>query len=429
MSTTTRKRRRRNTGGGPLVLMLGGLALLVAVALIYVAFKAPTGIPLESHYDVSAQFASLGTIDAKGADVRIAGDLVGQTVGAHMIDGVPTLDLQLKPALKSLPVDTTARIRPTGLLGEEYVDLTPGHSRQTLGDGALIRLDHTSTAEQLSDVLDALDAPTRVSLGDVIRGLGGGLAGRGPQLNALLESAPATLQDLTKALTPLLARTDATARLISGSESLMAALDPVRTQVAEGFGRGADALQPFATQHSSVARLLEVAPGALTGIRSSLAATDPVLVHLTSFSHAATRFSGLAPAALDSLTRVLVDGRTPLRDANTVLGLAQQAVNPVLQLTSSVKPILPALGSLFDMLQSPSVTLGRYGCDLEGFAANWRSFLGQGTVGQSGLLGPQTILRTQIAAPGVLLPNTTPASTNSGQDANPAPCAGAGGGP
>jgi hypothetical protein len=111
-----------------------------------------------------------------------------------------------------------------------------------------------------------------------------------------------------------------------------------------------------------------------------------------------------------------------------VLSLANQAADPTVKLTTALYPILPRLRRLLDLLRNPTSIIGAYGCDIEGFAHDWRGFLGMGSKVQSGPLGPLTILRTELAVPGLATPNTIPSFPGAGQDASPAPCAGSGGG-
>jgi phospholipid/cholesterol/gamma-HCH transport system substrate-binding protein len=301
------------------------------------------------------------------------------------------------------------------------VELTPGQAQRTIPDGGTIPTRQTSAAEQLSDVLYAFDTPTRAGLGDLLRGLGDGVAGRGPQLNDALAVAPATMRDVTKSLGPLLARRGATAQLVAGGALLNAAIDPVRRVVADGFGQGADALRPLAEASASVVRTLEVAPGALSGIRASLGIGDILLGHLTSFADATARFTALAPPALRSLTAVLVEGRRPLRDARAVLAATRPAITPTLRLMHALSPELPHLTALFAVSERPLVLLGRYGCDLEGFAYDWRGFLGLGSKTETGPLGPYTELRTELAG-GVATPGRTLPLRGSGQSDAEAPC-------
>jgi phospholipid/cholesterol/gamma-HCH transport system substrate-binding protein len=408
----------------PGILLGGVVAMLIGVTLLYVAFTASdNGVPLRSYYNLTVQFQSLGGLGAHGADVRIAGKLVGQTQDARLVHGVPTVNLQINSSVGRLPVDTHFALRLRGLLGAEYVSIIPGQSHRTLPNGAFVAIKQTTETTQLFDVLDALGPRQRAGMGEIVDGLGDGLAGRGAQLNTALSAAPALLQNLQTALNPVLAQRGSVSRLVSGSEALMAALDPVAGQMAAGFGAGTRALEPFATQAGNVKRTLTVAPPVLTGVRSSLSQLQPTLASADRFARATTRFTAYAPAALRALNGVLRGARSPLADAKTILDHAQATVPSVLTLAHTVVPVLPETNRLLTVLQGPSALLGQYGCYLSGFAAGWRSFLGLAPPGDVGSLGPMTVLRVGFAAPLVSVGSLGPLKTiGSGVTPSAAPC-------
>jgi virulence factor Mce-like protein len=402
--TRAREARRRRK-----LLLAGSLALIVAVGLVYVAIKAPTGIPLKPYYNVTAQFRNVGTLET-GADVTIAGRLVGQVVDLRLVKGVPTVNLQMNTSIPHLPVGTTARIRPRGLLGAEYVQLSPSKSKRTIAGGGLIAPGATSTAEQISDVAAGLTAPARRNLQEMINGLGEGLVGRGQELNQTLATAPSTLTTFGRALTPLV-QSDGIQTLITGVNSVTGALTPVTNYFYPGLHYGAKSLAPFRDEAPSVSALLEQAPAEMTSIDSSLSTTDTVLSHLSRFARKTTTFAALAPRALHSLTAVLVDHQ-PLGAAKTLLTKVQPAIRPTEQMTRALNPELPHLSNLFVDLQPVLTKLGPYGCDLEGFSHNWRGFLGQSVAGPGGPLGPYTNLSLVLAAPGTEISSLSPTPTS-----------------
>jgi hypothetical protein len=146
-----------------------------------------------------------------------------------------------------------------------------------------------------------------------------------------------------------------------------------------------------------------------------------VLGHVSTFARKTTIFAALAPRALSSLTAVLVD-RKPLSSARTLLRKLQPAIAPTEQMTRTLNPELPHLSHLLVNLKPVLSTLGPYGCDLEGFSHNWRGFLGQSVVGQSGPLGPYTNLSLVLAAPGTEISSLSPTPTT--YNPNPTGCAG-----
>jgi ABC-type transporter Mla subunit MlaD len=333
---------------------------------------------------------------------------VGETQRASLERGIATLELRLDRSVGRLPADTSVQVRSQGLLGAKYVDVKPGRSVRTLPSGSVIAPARSSTATTLSDLLQALDGPRRSALRDMLRGLGGGLAGRGARLNEGLEDVPRGLRNFSLTVEPVV-RAHTLPELVRAADSGVGAVDPVRGDLAATFDPAERALRPLAQERASVERLLATAPAALAGTRRALADSDPLLTRAERFAHAASGLTAVAPRALDSLTDLLRGGRRPLGDARQVLLTAQAAVPPTLRLTRALHPVLPRVRSFFELTRQPARVLGDYGCDIARWGRAWHSMLGFAARGQEGPLGPLTILRTTLATGGVPgVPDSTP---------------------
>src|SRR5688500_12934526 len=83
--------------------------------------------------EVSISFAD-GTQPAAEADVRITGVLVGKvkTVEPDAETGRSTATIQMEERFSPIPCDTKAILRQKTLLGETYVELTPGDGQECM---------------------------------------------------------------------------------------------------------------------------------------------------------------------------------------------------------------------------------------------------------------------------------------------------------
>lgn len=93
-----------------------------------------------SSYTVTAKFENTGSLRS-GAAVKLAGVRIGR-VRAISIDPVTfqaVVALEIDGSHNNLPEDSDAKILTAGLLGEQYVGLTPGGSQETLKDGGEIK--------------------------------------------------------------------------------------------------------------------------------------------------------------------------------------------------------------------------------------------------------------------------------------------------
>jgi phospholipid/cholesterol/gamma-HCH transport system substrate-binding protein len=112
------------------LFVLAGLAAIAYLSIQVggLSYKGPGGLELVASFD------EIGGL-APRAPVAISGVKVGQV---SRIELDPTLrarvTLDLDKSL-SLPVDTTASIRTSGLLGDQFIALEPGGEEQLLKAG------------------------------------------------------------------------------------------------------------------------------------------------------------------------------------------------------------------------------------------------------------------------------------------------------
>ncbi|MFT4255434.1 MAG: outer membrane lipid asymmetry maintenance protein MlaD [Pseudoxanthomonas sp.] len=124
---------------GPRLEFAVGTFLLLGLASLLVLALASTNrnFGFGSHdYELKARFTNLGQLRVN-APVKIGGVAVGQ-VSAIALDPQKfdsILTLRIDGQYKDLPADTAAGIFTSGLLGENYVGLSPGGDPDVLKPG------------------------------------------------------------------------------------------------------------------------------------------------------------------------------------------------------------------------------------------------------------------------------------------------------
>ena len=120
-----------------------GLFLLIGVAaMIWLALKVGNWSPATTHnYEVTARFDNIGGLTVK-APVTLAGVTIGRvaSIGIDADDYSARITLQIDQAHDNLPIDTSAAILTSGLLGAQYVGLDPGADEIYLEDGGQIQI-------------------------------------------------------------------------------------------------------------------------------------------------------------------------------------------------------------------------------------------------------------------------------------------------
>jgi len=133
--------------------LVGVFVLLGFVAIGYLALKAANlaAMTVGETYMVTARFDNIGGLKPR-APVKSAGVTVGRvasiSLDAQTFQGLVTLELERRFAF---PKDSSASILTAGLLGDQYVGLTPGGDLENLEQGDAIKM--TQSAVVLENLI------------------------------------------------------------------------------------------------------------------------------------------------------------------------------------------------------------------------------------------------------------------------------------
>ncbi len=117
--------------------IMGIVVLFVAAFFLYFAYKV-SDLQVVKGYEVTARFLKVGGLNV-GSDVRINGIKVG-TVVSQKLDN-ENYDAEIVMSLSSavpLPKDSTAAIVGDGLIGDKFIKIEPGKSKEMLQNGDVI---------------------------------------------------------------------------------------------------------------------------------------------------------------------------------------------------------------------------------------------------------------------------------------------------
>lgn len=199
---------------GPIAHFRGHVITAVIAILVGLGFfgllLVQSGLirPFSDTYNVRALVPTAATI-GKGASVRIAGLKVGRVTAVERRGLAAVIDFEVQKEYAPLPADSRVGVRLRTLIGENYLALDPGRSKENLKDGGTLPITRADDYVEVDTILSTLKGPTREHARALLRGLGAGIDGRGQQLNRLLDN---------------------TSGLISGSTPLLAVLNKDRVQ-------------------------------------------------------------------------------------------------------------------------------------------------------------------------------------------------------
>jgi phospholipid/cholesterol/gamma-HCH transport system substrate-binding protein len=133
---------------------VGLFVLLGLAALVFLALKAGnmSTLSFSKTYAITGKFDNIGGLKPQ-APVKSAGVVVGRVGDIRFDDksyqAVVTLDMD---AGHKFPKDSSLKILTAGLLGEQYIGISPGGDTTNLAAGD--RISQTSSATVLEDLIN-----------------------------------------------------------------------------------------------------------------------------------------------------------------------------------------------------------------------------------------------------------------------------------
>jgi phospholipid/cholesterol/gamma-HCH transport system substrate-binding protein len=123
-------------------------------ALLMLSMKVSNLSSLSSDdgYVIKANFLNIGGLKVR-SPVKMAGVVIGRVSNIYIDEATydAVAELTIDEGFDNIPTDTSASIYTAGLLGEQYISLTPGGEEAFLKDGDKITI--TSNAVVLEEVI------------------------------------------------------------------------------------------------------------------------------------------------------------------------------------------------------------------------------------------------------------------------------------
>ena len=344
--------------GRVLTMVTFALTCFGLLLFLWLSFGGP--VPLKPKgYQFKVAFPEATQL-AVEADVRVAGVSVGK-VRAKAVDPkhrnrtVATIELTRRFA--PIARDAHAILRQKTLLGETYVELTPGNKRQagTVPAGGCVAAARGGKTVELDEIFQALDPKTRASFRSWQQDLSKAVAGRGRDLNDALGNLPAFADDANDLLTVLDGQSQEVSGLVRGTGQVFGALTQDEGQLHNLVVNAGDTFDATSRQQEALAETFRIFPTFLDESKATFQRlerfskdTDPLVQELRPAMRDLTPtlrdVRGLAPdlrnlfVNLDPLITASKTGLPALRDtlteAKPLLGQVQpflEQLNPVLQ--------------------------------------------------------------------------------------------------
>jgi phospholipid/cholesterol/gamma-HCH transport system substrate-binding protein len=358
------------------VLTMVAFALSCFGILVFLWLSFGGSVPLQPKgYRVTVQFPEATQL-AQEADVRISGVRVGRVKTREPDErtGLTDTVLEIEARYAPLPRDTRAILRQKTLLGETYVELSPGGLRgqgaDLIEDGGELPPGQVAETVELDEILRTFDPVTRQRFSTWFDQQGLAARGRAGQISAALAHLTPFAEQTDELLRVLRAQSGATSRLVRDTGEVFAALTERKGQLRELIRNSNRTWEAIASRDAQLADTFRVLP---TFLRESRATTQRV----TAFANEADPLvTQLRPAArqlsptLIDLDRLAPDLLGFFRDLGPLVRVSRRGLPASEEVLDNTRPILRRLSPFLKDLTPIVDYLGLYRREITAFFAN-----------------------------------------------------------
>jgi phospholipid/cholesterol/gamma-HCH transport system substrate-binding protein len=360
-----------------LAFRAGLIVLVILAGVLYLTFKAQTGMPFAKTTEVQALVSDVHSLRANDA-VRENSKRIGRVSKVEYQDDAALVTMELDGDVQVYK-DAHAAIWDLSALATKFVELDLGSAKAGDLGGSPIPVAQTEDSADLYELLDVLDPKTRDQATKMLREVGGGAAGHGADLERFLAQSPDVLNDLGDVSQSLAAPEADLAGLLDNVDTLSSRFTARQHQIDQ-LVRQSD--QTFAGVSTESGKPLRETVRRLPG---TLASTERAMNSLREpLARTGQAMRALQPGA-EALGRSETDLRGFLRDSVPVAkvfpGVMRQAVPAIDELTRTLadaRPLAPQVRQAIGDLLTPLRVLAPYSIDMAQLFLRGASFVSQG---------------------------------------------------
>jgi virulence factor Mce-like protein len=353
---------------------------------------------------------------ATPADVRIAGVSVGKVISTSLDpQGNRTIaTIQLGNQYAPIRRDATAILRTKTILGETYVELSPGQpNAPPLPDGAMLPRSHVQQAVQFDDVFNALDPTTRRAFQIWQQQLAQAVQGNDQNLNDVFGNLPTFAADASDILKVLDVQHASVVRLLQNGGTVFSAIARDPATLRNLVSTGETTFNTTAANNTALAAAFRTFPEFLTQTRLTMARlktfsqiADPVVRELVPVAQQ------LSPT-LNSVKQLSPPLENLFVNLRPLISASRTGLPAIAHVLSGARPLLGALAPFLEQLNPVLTWLSTHQQLISDFISTGGSALasspeqpggfGGGTghaLPQLAIFGPETVSLWANRSPG-----------------------------
>lgn len=356
---------------GRLLVMVGfAFSCFGLLLFLWLSFGGPVPFkPKGYRFDIT--FTEANQL-ASQADVRISGVPVGtvKTI-VNSPDGTTAVTVEIDERYAPVPSNTRAILRQKTLLGETYVELSPGdRSQGNLAERATLRPEQTQETVELDEITRAFDPKTRRAFQVWQQAQAEAVDGRGADLNQALGLLEPFSEDTREVIDILNSQTNAVQQLVRDTGEVFGALSEQRGQLSGLITNSNRVFQATANRNEELQETFRALPTFQTEATATLRRldrfardTDPLVRQLTPAAEA-------AGPTLELLADVAPDLNALFTDLGPLFDEAEDGLPATQRFLDEFGPFLGVFDPALKQLNPLLAFVGAYRDDLRAFLGN-----------------------------------------------------------
>jgi virulence factor Mce-like protein len=358
------------------ILTMVAFALSCVGLVLYLWLTFGGSIPLRPEgYRMNVKFPEATSL-AQEADVRISGVNVGKVKRKEpdKATGLTNVEIELDDRYAPVPLNTQAILRQKTLLGETYVELTPGDKGAdggdpTLDDGGTLPQGQVGETVELDEIFRAFDPDTRRAFSSWLDQQGRAVNKRGEALNDALANLQPFADDAGDVLAILDRQEAATQGLVRDTGAVFEALTEREGQLRELVVNSNRVFETTASRDEALAATFTAFPTFLRETRATVRRTsefaqdtNPLITQLRPAARE------LSPTLVD-LGRLAPDLRGLFRDLDPLIKVSRRGLPALESVLDETRPLLARIDPFLAQVNPILDYLGLYQREIAAFFA------------------------------------------------------------
>jgi virulence factor Mce-like protein len=352
------------------ILTMVAFALSCVGLLLYLWLTFGGSIPLRPEgYRMHIKFPEATSL-AQEADVRISGVNVGKVKVKQQDNetGLTDVEIELDESYAPVARSTEAILRQKTLLGETYVELTPGEGTP-LDDGGTLPRGQVAPTVELDEIFRAFDPEMRRAFSSWLDQQGRAVDKRGEALNDTLGNLEPFADDAEDVLAILDRQEAATQQLVRDTGAVFEALTERQGQLRDLVVNSNRVFETTASRNEALAATFTAFPTFLRETRTTVRRTsefaretNPLITQLRPAARE------LSPTLVD-LRGLAPDLRGLFRDLDPLIKVSRRGLPALETVLDRTKPLLARIDPFLAQVNPILDYLGLYRREIAAFFA------------------------------------------------------------